>query len=177
MEDELLKSEARFKELSRTDPLTGLANRRVLSEAAEQEFQRSKRFGSSAALLMIDIDYFKNINDTYGHDMGDAVLVSLANTLKTQARTNDLAVRLGGEEFVILLIETDIKGAMDLAERMRVAASRIILPSSLGYFNITISVGVALFNKDDTEWSETLSRADEAMYSAKQSGRNRVKAA
>ena len=99
-----------LRELARTDTLTGLANRRALIEAAEAEFQRCKRFGSSAAVLMIDIDNFKQINDTYGHETGDRSLVALATTLKSMARSTDIPSRYGGEEFVFLLVGTDLQG-------------------------------------------------------------------
>ena len=174
LEDDLLASQARFKELARTDPLTGLANRRTLTEVAEHEFQRSKRFGASTAVLMIDIDHFKKINDTYGHDAGDVALVNLARMLQSEARSNDLAARLGGEEFVFLLIETELTGALDMAERIRTAASRILSSSPSGDFKFSVSIGVTTFKNGDNGWSDALTRADAAMYEAKHTGRNKA---
>jgi len=174
LEDELVASAARYKEQSRTDPLTGLANRRTLAEIADQEFKRSKRFGTPTALLMIDIDHFKKINDTYGHDAGDTALVALGASLKMQARANDLPTRLGGEEFVFLLGGTELEGALLKAERIRSAAEHIVSSSPAGDFTFTISIGVSEFKETDEEWADALTRADAAMYEAKHSGRNRV---
>ena len=174
LEEELRQSEARFKELARTDPLTGLANRRTFTEVAEAEFQRGKRYGANAALLMIDIDHFKSINDSYGHEAGDRALVAMAKTLKSLTRSLDLPARFGGEEFVCLLIATDQFGATEMAERIRLAASQIVTSLPDGDFRFTVSIGCAVFEDGDANWSEALNRADAAMYMAKNSGRNRV---
>ncbi len=107
-----------LNELARTDPLTGLANRRAFSEVAEAELGRCRRFGVSATVLMIDVDHFKMINDIHGHEAGDRVLASLATVLKTMARTTDFPSRFGGEEFVVLLVGTDLSGASEMAERI-----------------------------------------------------------
>jgi diguanylate cyclase (GGDEF)-like protein/PAS domain S-box-containing protein len=174
LEVELRQSEARFMELARTDPLTGLANRRTLSEAVEIEFQRCKRFGSSAGVLMIDIDNFKKINDTYGHESGDRALISVGAILKSMARIIDISSRFGGEEFVSLLVSTDLSGAVDAAERIREKVSQIMVASPTGAFGLTVSIGVSILTEDDIDWSAAISRADQAMYRAKEAGRNRV---
>ena len=166
--------EEKLQELARTDPLTALANRRSIIEAIETEFLRSKRFGSDTAVLMIDIDHFKRINDTHGHEAGDRALVALARSLKTIARVTDLVARFGGEEFVVLLVGTDLSGAVDMAERIREAVAQIVLTSPSGDFRLTVSIGVAPLLNEDDEWSDTMSRADRAMYRAKNLGRNRV---
>jgi len=123
---------------------------------------------------MIDIDHFKRVNDTYGHEAGDAAVVSLATTLKSMARATDLPSRYGGEEFVFLLTGTDLPGAVEMADRIRKTVSQIVVTSSSGAFGFTVSIGVASFADEDKGWTDSLNRADQAMYQAKQSGRNRV---
>lgn len=165
--------EERLQELARTDPLTGLANRRTFVETIEAEHLRSRRFGSVTAILMIDIDHFKQVNDTYGHDAGDRALVALATTLKAQVRVTDLPARFGGEEFVILLVGTELSGAEEMAERIRTAVAEIAVALPPRNFGFTVSIGVSTFG-DEENWSEAVRRADQAMYQAKASGRNRV---
>jgi two-component system, cell cycle response regulator len=160
--------------LSRTDALTGLANRRELNKFATSEFQRSKRFDSAAAVLMIDIDHFKKINDTYGHDTGDEALVALAALLKKMARSTDLPARFGGEEFAFLLAGTDALGSMEMAERIRMAVAQIVVNSPHGDFGYTVSIGCAPFLTGDKSWNDAMTRADIAMYQAKVAGRDRV---
>ena len=135
-----------LQELARTDALTGLANRRAFDETLKAEFLRSRRFLTPAALLMIDIDHFKTINDAYGHDMGDRALVALAATLKTTARTTDLSARVGGEEFVLLLAGTTLAGGMELAERLRHAAACIEVAAANESFGFTTSIGVTIIS-------------------------------
>jgi len=161
-------------ELARTDPLTGLANRRTLIEAIDAEFHRGKRFAVATAVLMIDVDHFKQVNDLRGHEAGDRALVALAAILKTMARTTDLPARFGGEEFVLLLIGTDLSGAAEMAERIRNAAAQIRVASPSGDFGFTVSIGVTTFAYEDDDWSEAVRRADQGLYQAKESGRNRV---
>ena len=166
--------EEELKEMAQTDPLTGLANRRAFIEAMDAEFHRRRRFGSAASLLMIDIDHFKKINDTHGHEAGDRALVLLAETLKSMARATDMPSRFGGEEFVFLLVGAEISGAVETAERIREAVSQIVATSLLGDFGFTVSIGVSSFMDIDKSWSDTLQRADNAMYQAKEFGRNRI---
>ena len=163
-----------LRELARTDFLTGLANRRAFLGAINGELLRSKRFDSKAAVLMIDIDHFKQVNDSYGHEAGDRASVALATLLKTMARTTDLPARVGGEEFVFLLTGSDALGAMEMAERIRSKVAQMVLTSPSGKFGITVSIGVAAFVDEDQEGSEPISRADKAMYRAKALGRNKV---
>jgi diguanylate cyclase (GGDEF)-like protein len=164
----------KLQELANTDPLTGLNNRRSFSVAADAEFQRCTRFKSSAAILMIDIDWFKAVNDTYGHDAGDSALVHLAHVLENSIRVTDTAARYGGEEFVLLLVETDLSGALEMAERIRESARSIVVRSPTGDFSFTVSVGITMIDQQDEDWTVAMSRADEAMYQAKSNGRNRV---
>jgi diguanylate cyclase (GGDEF)-like protein/PAS domain S-box-containing protein len=181
LEDELRATNAELQKLTRdlqeqarTDPLTGLPNRRAFTEAIEVEFGRSRRFGTAATVLVIDIDHFKLVNDTHGHDAGDRALVSLAAVLKTKIRASDLAARFGGEEFVMLLPGTGLYGALTLAERIRAATADLVVESATGAFGFSVSLGVAPFENTDSEWQQALTRADRGLYHAKATGRNRV---
>ena len=163
-----------LQQLARTDPLTGLANRRAFISAIENEFRRSKRFASPAAVLMIDVDHFKQVNDIHGHESGDRALVSLGKILTTMARATDLPARFGGEEFVVLLTGTDLPGGVEMAERIRAAISETRVASPAGDIRFTVSVGVTTLADSDASWSDTIRRADQALYRAKASGRNAV---
>lgn len=156
--------------LSITDPLTTLNNRRHFIEALAKELHRNLRFAGGLAVVMLDVDHFKRVNDEYGHDVGDAVLVHLATLLSAGVRQNDTLARWGGEEFILLLPETDLAGAMMLAENLRRKVEGDPFPC-VG--QVTASFGVAVFA--ERERGDTLlKRADEALYRAKQEGRNRV---
>ncbi|HIJ61873.1 MAG TPA: diguanylate cyclase [Rhodospirillaceae bacterium] len=165
---------AELRNLSRTDPLTGLFNRRAFSETGDVEFLRCKRFGTPTAILVIDVDHFKRINDDYGHGAGDAALVALATILKASARATDVPARFGGEEFVFLLVGSDASGALEKAERIRMETAKNTVTSGRHRFGMTVSIGIAQFLKEDQDWLEAFSRADKAMYQAKSQGRNRV---
>lgn len=171
---ETVRLTAELRQLARTDPLTGLANRRVFTETVEVEFLRFKRFASPAALLMIDVDHFKAVNDRHGHEVGDNALIALAKILETSARGTDLAARFGGEEFVVLLAGTSAPGAVETAERIREAAAAIVIDSPFGPFGFTVSIGVTEFITGDGAWTIALRRADQALYDAKAAGRDRV---
>lgn len=160
--------------LATTDPLTGVANRRRFIEQMEEELARIKRFGEPAAFLMVDIDHFKRINDTYGHAIGDAVLKHLAEQSRHHQRSIDLFARLGGEEFGILLPGADAAGAWQLADSFRRHVVDTPLDTSKGTIAFTVSIGGAVFDPGDTAADSILARADEALYRAKQAGRNRV---
>lgn len=164
-------------ELSITDALTGLHNRRYMEGHMKTLVAESRRVGRALSLLVADIDHFKLVNDTYGHDVGDAVLKEFAQRLKRNTRGVDLACRLGGEEFVIIMPDTDVARAYQIAERLRasIAAENFVVSPELN-LRVTASVGIgSLENEDDTP--ETLfKRADNALYAAKRKGRNRVAA-
>ena len=160
--------------LARTDPLTGLANRRAFVEAIEAEFRRFKRSGAPAAVLLIDIDHFKLINDCHGHNAGDCALSALADILRTNVRNTDFPARFGGEEFVILLTEVEGSKAIEMAERIRLAVEAATRFSPERDFHLTVSIGVTVFNASDSEWGQAVKRSDDAMYLAKSGGRNRV---
>lgn len=165
---------------ARVDYLTNLSNRRYFMEQAEAELHRAHRYESPLALLMIDIDHFKNINDNYGHKTGDMVLQKLSDLLKQSLREVDVLGRIGGEEFAILLPESRLENAMEVAERLRLQVVNIKLLEEKGEaVNFTVSIGVALLNNDKLmNTSKSLdalfSSADEALYKAKHNGRNCV---
>lgn len=158
------------------DYLTGLSNRRYFMERGENEFAQAKRYGHALSLLMIDIDRFKNINDAHGHQIGDIVLQQLANVLRSTFRTVDIVGRIGGEEFAVLLPETNLQQALEVAERLRVSVAETDLTQATGRpLHFTISIGVAtLGNNREISLDGLLNLADVALYEAKQSGRNKV---
>jgi len=159
-----------------TDSLTGLANRRRCEEALRSELAHVRRFGGSLAVVLADLDEFKRLNDTYGHAAGDAVLRDFGDLLCATIRASDVAGRWGGEEFVLLLRETDLDGAWELAERLRNAlAGRTIFAPNGERLAVTASFGVATYDVSDTE-ADVVAAADEALYAAKRGGRNRVSA-
>jgi diguanylate cyclase (GGDEF)-like protein len=148
------------------DPLTGLANRRLLSIEMEKSFAKAKRYGNQLTAIMADIDYFKEYNDTYGHEAGDMVLSKVAAVLLTGIRETDLAVRYGGEEFFVLLPQTSVTEAQEIAERLRTSVEKEA--------GLTVSLGISSFRKEMKNREEIIKEADEALYQAKQKGRNRV---
>lgn len=156
-----------------TDELTKLPNRRHLAQQFLQEMQRARRHHNAIAFVMIDLDHFKQVNDTYGHLNGDAVLVELAQILKTGARESDVCARYGGEEFALILHETTEPGARTLAERIRAKVAAATFPGGL---KLTISLGVAATD-DPALFTQLIDRADQALYAAKQGGRNQVRVA
>lgn len=166
-------AEQELERRATTDPLTGVNNRRAFFELAENEISRAKRAGDQLAVMMIDIDYFKKINDTQGHQAGDEVLVALAERATTTLREVDLIARYGGEEF-IGLVSGDQDGVMQGAERLRLAYADKPIATQSGDISITISVGVAFINSLDEPLEATIEKADEALYASKTNGRNRV---
>lgn len=175
LQDSLKKSNQRLLELSNTDTLTGLCNRRCLLETLDKELERSARSMLSLSLVMVDIDHFKKVNDTYGHQQGDAVLVAVSDLLRASLRQYDLAARFGGEEFTLVLPDTEMAQATEVAERIRAAASARSFTGSLKDLKLTLSLGVAAFPHGNIKSVDDLIReADYALYNAKRSGRNRV---
>jgi diguanylate cyclase (GGDEF)-like protein len=164
-----VEAEKGMERLATTDQLTGLANRHRMRHLITQERSRSERTSRAFSLVICDIDRFKDINDKYGHDIGDEVLRRVADVLATTARVHDTVARWGGEEFLVLLPETELRGAIDAAERMRRATEQ----HTFGTFNVTLSFGVAV-NRPSETTDDTLKRADNALYEGKHTGRNRV---
>jgi diguanylate cyclase (GGDEF)-like protein len=162
--------------MAMSDPLTGLANRRAVETALTRDLARADRDGRWLSIVALDVDHFKRVNDTHGHSGGDQVLVVLGNILRTALRAGDLAARIGGEEFLTILPDTDGEGALVAAERLRkrIEAERMVLPS--GAFNFTSSLGVASIKGPGCLRASTalIEKADAALYEAKRTGRNRV---
>ncbi|WP_229202144.1 GGDEF domain-containing protein [Pseudoduganella aquatica] len=174
---ELLMANTKLEQLATTDPLTGIANRRRMTEQIAKELDRARRYRHPLALLMVDIDHFKRINDTYGHDVGDQAIVAVAGALSAGLRSIDLVARFGGEEFVLLMPEASLETAGGAAERLRETVSQLRIEIDGGLeVSLTISVGVAasyLQEAPDSP-SSLLMRADKALYQAKNEGRDRV---
>lgn len=158
-----------------TDPLTQVANRGHFVEVANQELARCRRYGHQLSLWMLDVDHFKAVNDTYGHHVGDVALQSLMATSREALRDWDIVGRMGGEEFAVLLPETDSMQALDVAERLRMAVAATDIPVEDGkVVHMTISTGIATANDGDVTVETLLERADKALYEAKHTGRNKV---
>jgi diguanylate cyclase (GGDEF)-like protein len=165
-----------LKELANTDALTGLANRRNVLQLAQQEIERAKRTTRPLAFLMFDIDYFKKVNDTYGHSEGDVVLCAVADIARREFRRIDTVGRIGGEEFLVVLPESDQEGVMATADRFRRAIAEKEFSLGANHLGITVSIGVvAPHNMAGVITVEdVLKAADKALYAAKKGGRNRV---
>ncbi len=167
---ELRNANNKITELMRTDPLTGLANRRYFSERFEEAVSFARRSGCPLSLIMADLDFFKSVNDHFGHEAGDEVLKGFAALISNCCRREDLGVRMGGEEFLIMLQNTDRNGALTLAERIR----KLLENSTFcdGKIKVTVSIGAAMLEANENP-QDLIKRADKAMYLAKEKGRNR----
>jgi diguanylate cyclase (GGDEF)-like protein len=157
-----------------TDSLTNLLNTRWLRDAARRELAMAERSGTPMAILMIDLDHFKHINDSCGHAVGDGILRNVGRTLLRSIRAEDAAVRYGGEEFVLILRGCSLDGARRIAREIRTGLAAIPLPEESTVPQVTASVGIALFPKHGRTIGQLLGVADAAMYSAKRRGRDRV---
>lgn len=164
----------KFQQLSIYDPLTETYNRRYFTMRLLEEFSRAQKFSLNISFIMIDIDNFKKINDTYGHLVGDAVLKEIAKTIKENVREIDSVARLGGEEFAIIFPETDKTAAITVAERIRSRVSQKIIRAFDEVLSVTISAGVASFPQNTLYPDVLMEIADKALYQAKQSGKNQV---
>ena len=167
---ELMKYNKKLEELSTTDKLTGLFNRMKIDESIQNEIDLYNRYTTTFCILILDLDLFKNVNDKYGHQAGDSVLVETASVLKKCLRKTDMIGRWGGEEFLIVLPKTEDKKALELASRIRQSIQDNDLMIEYG---VTTSIGVSQMNTSDN-FTQLIKRADDALYSAKESGRNRV---
>ena len=169
------RMENTLRQLATQDSLTGLFNRRHFFSLAQQEFERSQRYRHPLSLLMLDLDYFKAINDTYGHQLGDQVLQAVAGVIRAGLRQIDIACRYGGEEFVVLLPETAPATALSVAQRVCAALVTTPVATAQGAVSVTVSIGVAaLTDHEPLTLDDLLERADRALYAAKAAGRNRV---
>lgn len=166
---ELDSQQKRLAQIALVDHLTGLYNRHLLMETAPKQISRSRRQGYPLSLLIIDLDYFKQVNDRHGHDVGDKVLVGVASELKKQTRAEDILGRYGGEEFILLLENCDLEQAGSKAEKIRAAIERL----EVAGLSLTTSIGVSCLRASD-DFNRLFIRADEALYLAKAAGRNRV---
>ncbi len=163
----------KLEELAYTDTLTGLKNRRFFLEEAKRVIAEAERYGEPVSLMMLDIDFFKRINDEYGHDVGDEVLKKLAEVIRNNIRSSDIAARFGGEEFIILLPRTPADKAVIVAERIRQAFKRTKVLVDGKEVGTTVSIGIAEFKKGESI-EELIKRADEALYEAKNTGKDKV---
>ncbi len=175
LQDELKRSNELLRELSNTDPLTRLYNRRYLTKILNSELNRSERYNENLTFVILDIDNFKKVNDTYGHQNGDAVLSAVAEIVLAGRRCYDIAARYGGEEFVLVLPGTSLQGGLTVAEHLRNDVQTISFEPPMEKLAVTVSAGVATFPSPQVDDVDSLIRkADEALYRAKQNGRNRV---
>lgn len=169
--EELRKARIELERLATTDDLTGLRNRRSLLGFGRAEFERARRFGHPLSVLALDVDFFKRVNDTVGHAGGDRVLRQVASCCRANVRSTDGVGRIGGEEFVLVLVETPQGPGEEIGERIRLSVSDV---DPGGDVPVSASIGVAELNGDDDSFETLLARADAALYLAKKSGRNRV---
>jgi diguanylate cyclase (GGDEF)-like protein len=171
---DLVQHAEQLERLATTDGMTGIFNRRHFLALADREWRRSKRYQRPLSLLMIDIDLFKSINDRFGHEMGDQVIMRLASIARERKRDSDVLARIGGEEFALLLPETDLQQAHIVAERLREDVARTPLVAAQGVVPTTISIGVATTASHMSGIADLMKSADQALYDAKNAGRNRV---
>jgi diguanylate cyclase (GGDEF)-like protein len=169
---ERIRAQEKLRILATTDSLTGASNRRRFLELSEQEYKRVRRYPSPLTAIMLDADHFKQINDTYGHDVGDQVLRALSHEVAEQLRTSEIFGRIGGEEFAVALPATGLDGAKVVGERIREAIAALQVKVGELEVRFTISLGAAELNAEDGSFADLLKRADEALYRAKESGRN-----
>lgn len=171
---DLEQHRAQLEILTRTDSLTGVANRRFFVEQVQLEFLRANRDGTPLSLLMIDLDHFKRINDKYGHSAGDLVLTSFAHVALVPLRATDLLARVGGEEFLVLLPNTTLDGAIEVALRILSASRQQVVECNNEAVHYTVSIGAASLEQGELSYEAMLNRTDSAMYKAKEGGRDRV---
>ena len=174
--EELRRSAEAASEMSMTDALTGLLNRYGLHRSLQRELSEARRYARPLSCLLIDIDFFKAVNDTYGHAAGDAALQQAARVIADSVRGSDVVCRYGGEEFLVLAPETGLDGARSLAEKIRLSFSARLFGDAGHVFPLTLSAGVAQLG-DAESGNDMIARADDALYHAKQTGRDRVEAA
>lgn len=170
------RKERELAHMAMTDELTGLFNRRSFMHSFEQEIERARRYHKPVSLMLIDIDHFKRVNDEYGHQIGDLVLQRFAETVRTTLREIDVFGRIGGEEFAVMMPETDLRSARRVAERVRRSVLNKPVETQSGVINYSISAGVIASNHWLLDTETMLRHADAALYAAKHSGRNNVKA-
>ena len=166
--------ELELRRTALTDPLTGASNRRMLVAMGKREMARTRRSGVPMAVVTLDLDHFKQINDSGGHDAGDRVLQAVVKACDDGLRASDMLFRQGGDEFTVLMVDVSLEHALVVAERLRAALAALVVDTSRGPFQVTASVGVAGFGGGDESLDEVLARADASLYAAKSRGRNCV---
>ncbi|MGO9838103.1 MAG: diguanylate cyclase [Polyangiaceae bacterium] len=166
----------KLETMATTDGLTGLSNKRAMLEAAALKIAAAARFDRKLSVIVADLDHFKKVNDTYGHDVGDVVISGLGEILRRQKRTTDVVARFGGEEFVVLCEQTDEKGAMLLGDRIREELGKTSFRTTKGALTVTCSIGISTFPEAGRDWEALFKAADEALYVSKRSGRDRCTA-
>lgn len=171
---ETVNFEQKLMEMNMRDSLTGTHNRRSLELNLKEEMERHKRYGHPLSMIMFDIDYFKQVNDSCGHQCGDFILQQIAAIIEENIRSEDIFARYGGEEFCCLLPETSMESAVNLAERFRKKISQKAYRYLGKNLNVTISLGVSTLNEETTTAEMLLKKADAGLYAAKNAGRNRV---
>ncbi|UQI28924.1 diguanylate cyclase [Pseudomonas bijieensis] len=171
---QLQAANAQLQQLSSTDRLTGLYNRGHWEESLRAAYARHQRYGNALSLVMLDIDHFKRVNDTYGHQAGDKVIEQVARLLREHARDSDVVGRYGGEEFGVVLSDTDSTGAQTFAERMRHSVEALEVVYNDQRIRFTISLGVADLSRPSNSHADLIAWADQALYTSKKTGRNRV---
>jgi two-component system cell cycle response regulator len=163
-----------MEKMATTDGLTGLLNHRTFQSKADEALAQARRYGRKCSLILTDIDHFKSVNDTYGHPTGDQVLKGVARILRDKARDTDVVARYGGEEFVLVMPETDAKGAQAIAERIREAVKAEVFQTEMGPLRVTMSLGIATCPDNSTEKQALIDLADQCLYYAKRNGRNQT---
>lgn len=170
----LERANEQLAKLSMTDRLTGLLNRGTWENLVDAEYERYRRYGQATSLVMFDIDHFKKVNDTHGHLAGDEVIKHTATVTKNNLRQSDTAGRYGGEEFGIILPETDAEGARIICERIRESIAQSVVETTVAPIEYTISMGIAQLSDGPENYMQWMQQADKALYAAKEGGRNRV---
>ncbi len=173
-ENSLQEKNAALGILASTDDLTGIMNRRIFKKVSERYFETVQRDNSDLTLLLLDLDHFKKVNDTYGHQVGDQLLIRFVEVIGPILRKSDILARVGGEEFAILLFKTDAEGAFTLAEKIRKEVESMTINCQGQDIYITTSIGIAQNKESDKAFNEIYSRSDKALYKAKEQGRNRT---
>lgn len=173
-ENSLQQKNAALNHLASTDDLTGIMNRRLFGEVSERYFETARRDHLPLTLLLFDLDHFKTVNDTFGHQAGDLLLVRFVEAIRSFLRKSDIVARVGGEEFAVLLFETDREGAYDLAEKIRTLVESIVIEYEGRSVSVTTSIGIAQHSESDKAFNAIYTRADKALYRAKEEGRNRT---
>lgn len=174
---QIVRQEQELEMLAYIDPLTGCHNRRSFLDNAEAEFERSRRYSHPFSILFFDLDFFKDVNDTYGHAAGDLALVKITKNCLSNIRDSDFLGRIGGDEFGVVLHQCDLENAAQTAEKIRSSISAISISGDFGEFNVSISIGAATLTDSDENAYDVLKRADDNLYQSKESGRDKVVAA